>query len=50
MLKFNPISGISTASYMHNLKKEQSKLEAVTVLPFFQQYGRRDVILPTTSL
>ena len=50
MLKFNPIPGIEYRFPYAKFRENQSKLEAMTVLPFFRQYGRRDVILPAKSL
>ena len=50
MLKFNPIPGIEYCFLYAKFQENQSKLEAVTVLPFFRQYELRDVILPAKSL
>ena len=50
MLKMNPIPSIEYSFLYAKFQENQSILEAVTVLPFFRQYGRRDVILPAKSL
>ena len=50
ILKFKPIPDIEYCFLYAKFRENQSKLEAVTVLSFFRQYGRRDVILPAKSL
>ena len=50
MLKFKPEPSFQPGILYIKFRKHRSKAAAVTVLPFFRQYGRRDVILPAKSL